>query len=223
MDCGTEETLVEEDAYDLEPTVLICCDCGAEVEGGPASDRQRDEDYDGRFSVEDPCPFCATEEGTGELIPADEHDRSRRTPETRVARAAAEKLWKEHGSKVPVDVVAIAEASGLEIRVGAFDHAGRLVDGKIIEVPSKDILARQRFTVAHELGHATLAHRVPEQAQEVEANAFAAELLLPRDALRQAVSSGLGFREIAAQFEASRQATAYALKDARLLTRTVQI
>ncbi|MFL6125421.1 helix-turn-helix domain-containing protein [Actinophytocola sp.] len=37
---------------------------------------------------------------------------------------------------------------------------------------------RQRFTLAHELGHAVL-HPVPHPEQEKQANAFAAELLLP--------------------------------------------
>jgi Zn-dependent peptidase ImmA (M78 family) len=76
---------------------------------------------------------------------------------------------------------------------------------------------RQRFTIAHELGHATLAHQVPQDALEVEANAFSAELLLPTPALRQAVKRGMSFREIATHFQASRHATAIALKEARLL------
>lgn len=38
---------------------------------------------------------------------------------------------------------------------------------------------RQRFSVAHEMGHA-LMHEVPSDAQEAEADRFAAELLMPR-------------------------------------------
>jgi Zn-dependent peptidase ImmA (M78 family) len=120
---------------------------------------------------------------------------------------------------VPVDVVALARVSGLTVIIGSFEHSGVLRDGTTIEVPSRDPPLRQRFTVAHELGHATLRHDVPEDRIEVEANAFAAELLLPRAALRQAVSDGLGFRAIAQRFEASRQATLYALAGAGLLER----
>jgi IrrE N-terminal-like domain len=216
-ECGAEEALVEEDAYDAEPSTLRCCDCGAEVQGGPASSTSHDEDRDGRYTVDDPCPFCATADGAGELIPANEWTPLVAAPQARVARAAALKLWREHGSRVPADVLAIAQAAGLEVRIGAFKHSGRLRDRTIIEVPEHDLPVRQRFTIAHELGHATLAHQVPEQALEVEANAFAAELLLPTPALRQAVKDGMGFKEIAAHFQASREATAIALKDARLL------
>jgi len=38
---------------------------------------------------------------------------------------------------------------------------------------------RQRFTVAHELGHAVM-HDIPTETQETEADRFAAELLMPR-------------------------------------------
>jgi IrrE N-terminal-like domain len=217
--CGAEEALVEEDAYDPEPAMLVCCDCGAELQGGLPGSHQHDEDYEGRFGVEDPCPFCATEDGAGELIPAEDASPAPIAPQTTVARAAATKLWERHGATVPVDVFAMARACGLEVRVGPFEHAGRLIDGHLIEVPQADLLVRQRFTVAHELGHATLAHQVPDRALEVEANAFASELLLPRHALREAVKSGLGFRQIAERFQASREATAYALKSARLIAR----
>ncbi len=216
-ECGAEGALVEEDAYDPEPATLRCCDCGAEVQGGPTSTGPRDDDYGGRYTVEDACPFCATDDGAGELVPVKEWTQPAAAPQARIARAAALKLWREHGSHVPVDVLAIAKATGLDVRVGAFNHAGRLLNKTIIEVPERDLPVRQRFTIAHELGHATLAHQVPEEALEVEANAFAAELLLPAPALRQAVKDGMSFREIAVHFQASRQATAIALKDARLL------
>ena len=78
---------------------------------------------------------------------------------------------------------------------------------------------RQRFTVAHELGHAELRHAVPDDKLEVEANAFAAELLLPRQALREAVNEQLTFQQIAARFNASRPATLYALAAAKLLNK----
>lgn len=217
--CGAEEALIEEDAYDAEPAMLVCADCGAELQGGLHGSRQHGEDYEGRYSVEDACPFCATEDGAGELVPAGDATTTAIAPHTTVARAAATRLWEEHGAAVPVDVFAIARASGLEVQVGPFKHAGRLIDGHRIEVPHRDLPVRQRFTVAHELGHATLVHQVPDHALEVEANAFASELLLPRRALREAVKSGLAFREIAERFLASRQATAYSLKSAKLITK----
>ncbi len=219
-ECGADEALVAEDAYDPEPLELICADCRARLDGGPAGVGPGGEgDHEGRYTVEDPCPFCSTLEEAGELVPVETFTEPRRQPDTPVARAAAERLWRTHGADVPVDVFAIARATGLTVIVGAFDHAGLLRDGTVIEVPSRDPPHRQRFTVAHELGHAVLRHEVPEDRIEVEANAFAAELLLPRPALTEAVSAGLGFRAIAEHFAASRQATLYALTGARLLER----
>jgi hypothetical protein len=216
-ECGAEEALVAEDAYDPEPLELICSDCRSRFDGGPAGTGPASRDHEGRYTVEDPCPFCSTPDGAGELVPLDTFVEPRMQPDTPVARAAALKLWREHGATVPVDVFAIARAGGLTVTVGAFDHAGLLRDGAVIEVPSRDPLSRQRFTVAHELGHATLRRQVPEDRIEVEANAFAAELLLPRPALAQAVSAGLGFRAVVQRFQASRQATLYALSGAGLL------
>jgi hypothetical protein len=220
-ECGAEEALVAEDAYDPEPLELICCDCRARFDGGPAGTGPASEDHEGRYTVDDSCPFCTTTDGEGELVPVETFVEPRVQPDTPVARAAALTLWRDHGSTVPVEVLAIARSSGLTVTVGAFDHAGLLRDGTVIEVPSRDPLYRQRFTVAHELGHATLRHEVPEDRIEVEANAFAAELLLPRPALAQAVSAGLGFRAIAGRFQASRQATLYALSGAGLLSKLV--
>lgn len=215
--CGADSALVAEDAYDTEPLELICCDCRARFDGGPAGMGRASEHHEGRYTVEDPCPFCSTDDERGELVPVEAFSEPRTPPDTPVARAAATKLWRQHGSRVPVDVFAIARATGLTVIIDAFDHAGLLRDGVVIEVPSRDPVTRQRFTVAHELGHATLRHEVPEDRIEVEANAFAAELILPRDALAEAVRSGLGFRPIAARFQASREATLYALARARLL------
>jgi hypothetical protein len=219
-ECGGEEALVAEDAYDPEPLELICCDCRAHFDGGPVgSGPAADVDHEGRYTVEDPCPFCSSADGAGELVPIEQFTEPRRQPDTPVARAVAERLWRADGSGVPVDVFRIARATGLTVIVGAFDHAGLLRDGAVIEVPSRDPPARQRFTVAHELGHAVLRHEVPEDRIEIEANAFAAELLLPRAALSRAVSAGLGFRALTQRFETSRQATLYALTGAGLLGR----
>lgn len=41
---------------------------------------------------------------------------------------------------------------------------------------------RQRFTVAHELGHAVM-HRVPRENQEAEADEFASQLLMPQQVI----------------------------------------
>ncbi|MBB5913930.1 Zn-dependent peptidase ImmA (M78 family)/transcriptional regulator with XRE-family HTH domain [Nocardia transvalensis] len=47
---------------------------------------------------------------------------------------------------------------------------------------------RQRFTLAHELGHMVM-HAIPHPDQEKQANSFAAELLMPARAAREALRS----------------------------------
>jgi Zn-dependent peptidase ImmA (M78 family) len=121
-------------------------------------------------------------------------------------RAAAEVLEELGLRKPPVDVRAIAERLGARVR--AVPHDGSISgmlyrDGRqvIIGVNERDVPARQRFTIAHELGHLKLHrgrrmildHKVqdeirvdlrdttqPSSHEEVQANAFAAELLMPQ-------------------------------------------
>lgn len=105
----------------------------------------------------------------------------------------------------PTPIEQLARAAGAELRFVPFDSA---VSGMLYRVPGKCIIgvnsfhpySRQRFTVAHELGHLKLhdpkklfldrsvqVHMRDERSglgtekEEIEANAFAAELLMPRD------------------------------------------
>ena len=129
-----------------------------------------------------------------------------------------EGLW---GGAVPL--------AGLLFRVG---------NVAIAFVNASDILARRRFTAAHELGHAVL-HRDqmgatlqdatieetdgPLAAMEAEANRFAAELLMPEVILRARADElraahgccprvVLGYR-LASEMLVSRQAIDYRLKN----------
>ena len=112
--------------------------------------------------------------------------------------------------EVPVAVESIAEHLGARVRYSPFDGelAGILVrddDGTaVIGVNSAQHIYRQRFTIAHQCGHLALhkgrdvyidrsfwvnfGRRDASAAQsidseEIEANRFAAELLIPRDKL----------------------------------------
>lgn len=136
--------------------------------------------------------------------------------------------------------------------------AGRLyVEQRIIEVRRDDIPQRQRFTVAHEIGHYRL-HVLIEQLHlpgfscdsntvtshkthsghlllpgftsqptyntagldahkrrriEVEANTFAAELLMPAPLVERAIDEyGKDINTLASKFEVSRQAMQYRLE-----------
>ena len=146
---------------------------------------------------------------------------------------------------VPVDVVAIAKKMGLEVRKERAepDISGFLLrDPKtgfaVIGVNSVQHANRQRFTVAHELGH-FLLHRGDKlhvdrgyevklrdikssegtDLEEKEANLFAAELLMPEQFLAKDLLS-LGsidlFDEIqlgklAKRYKVSTQALAFRL------------
>jgi hypothetical protein len=216
-ECGAEEGLVAEDAYDPDPEELRCSRCGYVVEGG-GSAGERDEHYAGALTVDDPCPRCR-----GELVPKTARDGPssvvRQQPESTLARAAARRLLEDRWTgEMPVDVDRIAHAVGLRVRRGPFRHQGMLKNG-VIEVPEGEARTAQRFAIAHEIGHHELKHRVPEAKIEAEANAFASELLLPRHRLKRAVDAGLDLIELRDLFQVSREALHWALADARLLNK----
>src|SRR5579884_262545 len=211
-ECGATEALVEEDAYDHEPSELVCVDCGYRVEGGGRGEHEN-ADYAGRLSVDDPCPRC---EG---ILDPDGRRGVREQPEYKLAKRAAEVLIAKHSLHGPqIDVAALAEAEGLRIIRGRFPHQGMLV-GDTVEVPDDEPLVAQRFLIAHELGHWHLRHQLPEAKIEGEANAFASELLVPREALRAAVASRPTLAELRRHFNVSRDVIIYALMDARLIDR----
>ncbi len=122
---------------------------------------------------------------------------------------AAEVLAKHRVKRAPVDVRRIAEeyAHVME-RPLAGDVSGVLVpiDGGAwaILVNATHSASRQRFTIAHELGHLLLHGYTAPHAdrgfkfrdarssegsamEEIQANQFAAELLMPRDLVLKAV------------------------------------
>lgn len=125
------------------------------------------------------------------------------------------------GKAMPDDV------SGYIERVGDYDY--RIVYNKL------HARVRQRFTIAHELGHYylhrdilgkgtgdTKAYRsnVPGHInknitrwEETEANAFAADLLMPKNLIERWHKEGLGFEEIRSKLEVSQPALMFRLKN----------
>jgi phage FluMu protein Com len=216
--CGEVGTLQELDAYD-DPDIreLRCAECGWTVEAG--IDVSWDEDERQIFTVDDDCPLCTMAGYPGHTLePVDQVRSVRELPEYAGACAAARKLRAEHETEtVPVDVAVIAAAVGLRVERGPFRHDGLLRDG-VIEVPQGHQGA-ERFVVAHELGHHCLAHQGDRQKIEPEANAFASELLIPRDALRKELRTPQTLSSLARRFDVSRQAIFYAVQAARLIDR----
>jgi Zn-dependent peptidase ImmA (M78 family) len=143
----------------------------------------------------------------------------------------------------PTPVEKVAKALGAQVRFSPFDEelSGMIhvKDGvPVIGVNSLHHPNRQRFTIAHELGHLELHRQMitsnvhvdknfpalmrdPTSATgtervEIEANQFAAELLMPRKLIEQALA-GKQFDidddgpidELAKKFRVSKQAVEY--------------
>jgi Zn-dependent peptidase ImmA (M78 family) len=117
------------------------------------------------------------------------------------AEKRAMRLLADVGIKeLPVPVEKIARGLGAKLTYDAYDGevSGMLyrTDGQsLIGVNSRHAQTRQRFTIAHEIGHLVMHPGTPmfvdrfarvnwrngaSNKEEAEANSFAAELLMPR-------------------------------------------
>lgn len=113
-----------------------------------------------------------------------------------VEQGLANDLLVRHwsGRTLPIDPFEIAQKEGLNI-APIFDASGwyKPYEGTIYFNPTEP-LVRQRFTVAHELGHHVFNHGerprdsapqfVSRDPYESQANRFAAELLMPEGSVR---------------------------------------
>jgi Zn-dependent peptidase ImmA (M78 family) len=147
---------------------------------------------------------------------------------------------------IPTPVEKIAKSLGAQIRFSALDDelSGMIyikANIPIIGVNSLHHPNRQRFTIAHELGHLELHRemitsavhvdksfpvlmRDPKSATgtdevEIQANQFAAELLMPRILLDQAlagkpfdIDDDKPLEELAKKFRVSKQALEYRIQ-----------
>lgn len=164
---------------------------------------------------------------------------------TRLAAGSARRLLtKFRIVEPPVDVEEIATGLGLKVIKQNFpnDISGVLVrspHGAAIGINSDHAETRQRFSIAHELGHFTLhpdsvgyydksseisADFRSDQSlyssgpKEREANQFAAELLMPRRMVIRAMREGgiTEASELARLFNVSEQAMTYRLANIRI-------
>jgi Zn-dependent peptidase ImmA (M78 family) len=166
----------------------------------------------------------------------------------RAARALLESYRKK---SLPIDVFALAQKYAILIKEpmgselsGMLVPLARKVRGKLwaIVVNSTHPRVRQRFTVAHELGHLVLhAYTVPHAdrgfkirfrnarssdgsvSEEIEANEFAAELLMPAKLMLSKVSEqnleysplndegANSLKTLSKEFEVSQQALSFRL------------
>jgi len=137
------------------------------------------------------------------------------------ARKEAQRILEENGiSKVPISVDRIAKKLGAKIRYSPMDNeelSGMIYvknEIPIIGVNSLHHPNRQRFTIAHELGHLVLHREVIEREVhvdtkfsglmrdqkssdgyddiEIEANSFASELLMPSNIINKVIDDVIG-------------------------------
>ena len=154
--------------------------------------------------------------------------RTRREIEEKVS----ELLRKHSVTEAPVRVDDLARAEGLQIVEAAFDGdvSGALVRSTGvagIAVNARQHPNRKRFTIAHELAHYLLAHTTEDHidwqftvlrrdeksseasdVREIEANAFAANLLMPKDFLKADLRRYANFRGELELDDEARQALA---------------
>jgi Zn-dependent peptidase ImmA (M78 family) len=159
---------------------------------------------------------------------------SRRARYSKIDGMVTALLEQHQQFKPPVRIERIAKALGVELRSGDLgDISGVLVrsgETAVIGTNGTQSAQRQRFTIAHELGHYLLHegvtnhvdrtyrvnYRSAESSQatnveEIEANYFAASILMPKkmmDELRaeEALDDDFKVHQLAKQFQVSRHA-----------------
>lgn len=171
-------------------------------------------------------------------------------PSTTAAGRKAQSILRQFGAgTVPVDVNEIAQKLDISI---FFEPLEESISGMLVIRQGRAAIGvneshhphRQRFTIAHELGHfllhqeatkvfvdSTLTFYRDERSsdgiyqQEIEANTFAAELLLPEQAVRAAFSQSnidifddVAIARLAARFDVSAQALMIRLVRLNLIT-----
>lgn len=136
----------------------------------------------------------------------------------------------------PVDPVLIAQRLGVSVRQAKLSPG---VSGALVKSPGEDptILLnandhpnRQRFTCAHELGHYISRENDPDayeyvdlrdifrsaagtKPEEIFANTFAANLLMPEKEVRRLLSEKHSPTEMAAYFDVSQDSMHFRLKN----------
>jgi Zn-dependent peptidase ImmA (M78 family)/DNA-binding XRE family transcriptional regulator len=148
-------------------------------------------------------------------------------------RAAHELLAQARVTAPPIDVAALAELCGVNVAEADFDDeiSGVLIDlenGPVIGFNASHPRVRQRFTIAHELGHFLLGHHDNvhidltglashgdppgfDWQAERSANEFAAELLMPAALVVQRFENEGRLAPLASTFKVSKEAMSFRL------------
>lgn len=167
-------------------------------------------------------------------------------PNYSLARQMAKKVIKDYNlTEVPTDLKIIFQSLGLKY-IELDDPKD--IDGAILEIDNEPSIAvlnrakpiqRQRFTLAHELGHIFLKHKqrniydpeaerdldeeVVQQGKpptEIEADIFASELLMPFDQIKKFEKEIDNIEKMAGVFQVSKQAMTLAIMNYWKYSRT---
>jgi Zn-dependent peptidase ImmA (M78 family) len=155
-----------------------------------------------------------------------------------VESRARDVLRRHNLTTIPIDPLVLAHREGIKVNNAEFSDdnlAGMIVkegDDVTMLVNSSDPPFRKRFTIAHELGHhfmhlmhdgefvdreANLFRQQtgeekemnPTRRQEIQANMFAASLLMPEDEVRRYWKERPSIDELARIFKVSAEAMGY--------------
>ena len=121
-------------------------------------------------------------------------------PKIKKAQLKANEIWINFcDKKMPISLNDIIQKMGIHVKEEnlSIDGITRTDEnGLCVILYNRNIsVERKRFTVAHEIGHIVLEHtsifgdcdQFSKNSQEKEANAFAGELLVPSDDLKNYV------------------------------------
>jgi Zn-dependent peptidase ImmA (M78 family) len=154
-----------------------------------------------------------------------------------MSTAALRKQTRE--LQAPINPLNIANYLGIDVYETCFTpDDGKNISGivaieegqPVIYVNASDVPVKKRFTIAHEIGHVYLGHLTNKENNELlddevrlrssvwnmeekEANAFAAQLLMPASLIQGAGNAGrTSVEKLAELFEVSEQAMMYRLR-----------
>jgi len=179
-----------------------------------------------------PQPWSPLPEKLGTGLQVEQGQRLAATALKRVAEVIPSTTEPRLTSLVE-DVFGV-DAAIVDLGSGFDGLAASSDDAKVIVLATSQVPGRQRFTLAHELGHLLagddqgvhLDKDIFNSAQqrepsEMRANAFAAAFLMPDEVLRERVGRGglseAGFAELACELLVSPATLAYRLKSLRLI------
>jgi Zn-dependent peptidase ImmA (M78 family) len=173
-------------------------------------------------------------------MPETINDSVKFLPAADLERKAADALQRHNLTTVPIDPLVLAKRAGITVNNAKFSDsnvAGMIIkrgtDVSIL-VNGDDAPFRKRFTIAHELGHYFLhlagdgefvdtkvtlfrqsadnsAVSSPERRKEIQANWFAASLLMPENEVRRYWNERKSIADLARIFKVSPEAMGYRL------------